>query len=87
MKSKVRSSIPRVVVSLVAGCAANTTEIQPAYVSQVPNEDYTCDQIAAEVKWVSREADVAGDEVGVPEYARPPYNRTKIILVKIMAAA
>ena len=46
---------------LLAGCAADTSQIQPSYVSPVEYEDYDCDQIEAEAKRVSRKA----QEIGV----------------------
>ncbi|HVY21476.1 MAG TPA: hypothetical protein VHA70_15550 [Bauldia sp.] len=33
---------------LVAGCAQDPKTIQPAYVSQIPYENYTCDQLGQE---------------------------------------
>ena len=48
---------------LLAGCAADTSQIQPTYVSPVEYEDYDCDQIAAEAKRVSRKAHEIGAKV------------------------
>ena len=48
------------VVSLSAGCAADTTEIRPAFVSQAAYQGYTCDQIAEELGRVSRKAEDVG---------------------------
>ena len=50
-------------LALLAGCAADTSQIQPSYVSPVEYEDYDCDQIEAEAKRVSRKAHEIGARV------------------------
>jgi hypothetical protein len=41
---------------LVSGCAKSASEVQPAYVSPIQYENYSCPQLAAEAQRVSRRA-------------------------------
>jgi hypothetical protein len=41
---------------LVSGCAKSASEVQPAYVSPIQYENYSCAQLAAEAQRVSRRA-------------------------------
>ena len=50
-------------LAALAGCAADTSQIQPEYVSPAEYEDYDCDQIAGEAKRVSRKAREIGKRV------------------------
>ena len=44
---------------LLAGCATNPKDIEAAYVSPVPYQSMTCDQLAAEASRVSQAASAA----------------------------
>lgn len=47
MKALALAALP-----LLAACASNPSEIQPAYVSPVKYQDYTCEQLSAELRAV-----------------------------------
>lgn len=48
-------------LTLTAGCASSSSNIQPSYVSPMTYEHYTCEQLSAEAQSVSvRAAQVAG---------------------------
>ena len=60
---KMLAGLAATALVLLVGCAADTSQIQPSYVSPIEYEDFDCDQIEAEARRVSRQAQEIGSRV------------------------